>query len=155
VNQAEAIRTYQRALIIALIAPVFEYVRFILFGKCIPYGGVIIGTALLFAAFIPVLWFLGFQVIMSVSAGFHFVFGGSTTRAEWQQATWAGLWPWPYACALGVVIWIVYSLGRFGGPADLIFGMLGNLVGAWMYLSIFRRWYILRRSSPPHHPLPP
>jgi hypothetical protein len=151
VNEAEAIRCYRRALLIALIAPVFEFVRFILFSHSILYAGVVIAFAFIFAVSIPALWFLGFRVIMVVSAVFHFVFGGSTTRAEWQQATFSGLWPLPYGCALGVVIWLTYSLGHFGGwPSDVIFGTLANLVGAWLYLTIFRRWFILRRSTSQH-----
>src|SRR5688572_31953430 len=115
VNEVEAIRSYRRALLIALIAPVFEYVRFILFSGSILYAGVVIVFAFIFAVSIPAFWFLGFRVIMFVSAAFHFAFGGSTTRAEWQQATFSGLWPLPYACALGVVIWLSYSLGHFDG----------------------------------------
>jgi len=150
-NESEAIRRYRRALLIALIAPAFEYVRFILFSTSILYREVVIAWAIILAVSIPALWFLGFWVIMFVSALFHFVFGGSTTRAEWQQATFSGLAPLPYGCALGVVIWLTYSLFHFGGwPSDVIFGTLANLVGAWLYLSIFRRWFILRRSSTPH-----
>jgi hypothetical protein len=151
VNEAKAIRSYRRALLIALIAPVFEYVRFILFSGSILYAGVVIVFAFIFAVSVPALWFLGFRVIMFVSAVFHFVFGGTTTRAEWQQATFSGLWPLPYGCALGVVIWLSYSLGSFGGwPSDVVFGTLANLVGAWLYLTIFWRWFVLRRSSTPH-----
>ena len=150
-NEAEAIRCYRRALLIALIAPVFEYVRFILFSGSLLYAGVVIGVAFIFIVSITALWFLGFRVILSISAVFHFMLGGSTTRAEWQQATFGGLWPLPYGCALGAVIWLTYSLGRFGGwPSDVIFGTLANLIGAWLYLTIFRRWFILRRSTSQH-----
>jgi hypothetical protein len=151
VNEPEAIRSYRRALLIALIAPVIEYARFIFFSGSILYEGIVTVFAFIFAVSIPALWFLGFHVIIFLSAVFHFVFGGSTTRAEWQQATFSGLWPLPYGCALGVVIWLIYSLGHFGGwPSDVVFGTLANLVGAWLYLTIFRRWFILRRSSRPH-----
>ena len=155
-NEAEATRYYRRALLIALIAPVFEYVRFILFSRSILYWGVVMAFAAVFAVSIPILWFLGFRVIMFVSAIVHFAFGGPTTRADWQQATFGGLWPLPYGCALGVAMWLIYSLGHFGGwPDDVIFGTLGNLVGAWLYLTIFRRWFILLRSFALHSHAPP
>src|SRR4051812_5422475 len=105
-NEVEAIQRYRRALLIALIAPVIEYVRFILFSNSILYREVVIAFAIILSVSIPALWFLGFRAIMFVSAVFHFVLGGSTTRAEWQQATFSGLSPLPYGCALGVVIWL-------------------------------------------------
>lgn len=147
-NEAEAIRNYRRALLIAFIAPVVEYARFILFSGSILYEGIVTVFAFIFAVSILTLWFFGFRLLMFVSAGFHLLFGGSTTRGAWQQATLSGLWPLPYGCALGVVIWLIYSLGHFGGwPDDVILGTLANLLGAWLYLTIFRQWFILRRST--------
>lgn len=151
VNEAESIRSYRRALLIASIAPVFEYIRFILFGGSILYLSVIIVFACIFAVSVPVLWLLGFRIIMFVSAIFHFVFGGSTSREDWQRATIISLWSLPYGCAVGVVLWLTYSLGHFGGwPSDVIFGTLANFVGASLYLPIIRRWFNLRRSSTAH-----
>jgi hypothetical protein len=153
----KALRIYQRALLVAFVAPVVEFLRFLIFDRSIDDSHhrefVIVASLIAIAASYGFLQLHGFRILMLASLIFHFVFGGTTTRADWQRATCRSLWTLPYGIGLGVVIWFVYSFGHFGGwPDDVIVGSFANAIGAWMYLTIFRQWYLLRKTPTEPHP---
>ena len=125
-------------------------------------GGFFVILSLMFLAAFPVafilLWSLGLKAILLASGLFHLVFGRNAPADAWQERTCHALWPLPYASALGGLVHLIYHIFRFGGwPDDVIFGAIGNLLGAWCYLTIFWSWYRLatvNESLPPTEPPP-
>ncbi len=104
---------------------------------------------LLFAA----LWLFGLKLIEAVAVGLHHLFGGVTTREDWLDTMYRALWPMIPASALGGLLWIAWLSLYFladhpGGYAtDVIFQCAAHLLGAWVYLNVFVRWYLLRKTQ--------
>jgi len=107
------------------------------------------GLVMFFVAFSSVfvfLWLVGPMVVLPVSRLFHLAFGRNVPEESWHECTCHALWPLPYASALGGFVHLIYALGDFGGsPDDVIFVLIGNLLGAWCYLTIFWSWYKLSK----------
>ncbi len=102
------------------------------------------GAAGLLGGFL-ILWFCSLPIFTLASTVIHFILGGTIPLAEWNNATFRALWTFPYAAGLGVTVWLVYSVSGWGGwPGDVIFGSIGNAIGAWCYLTIFLYWFKLR-----------
>ena len=140
---------FQTAVLICLVAPVFEYLRFIFASgdTRLFVVGVLFGLAGL-AIFVPLTWYFGLTAIKVTSIIFHGIVGRRVPIALWQNATLSSLWTLPVAACLGVVTWLTYSLGDFGGwPASAIFGTVGNAIGAWCYGTIFWSWFKLKRQN--------
>lgn|GEM_PF-3318870 len=105
-----------------------------------------------FPAALVLLWSLGLPIILFVSRLCHLVFGGRIPINTWQETTCNALWPLPYAFGAASFAYIIYHLFHFGGwPDDVIFGTIGNILGAWCYLTICWSWYKLRRPKQPVH----
>lgn len=122
---------------LALLA---EYIRLLaspgLFWHC-----EVLLSSLALAVGIPALWVLSFPAIQTAALLAHALVGGGVSRRAWLACTAVALWPLPYAAALGTSVWLVYSLGHFGGwPDDLVFGIIGNAIGAWCYGVILIAW---------------
>ncbi len=98
-------------------------------------------SGLALAVGIPVLWALSFPAIQTTALLVHALVGRGVSRRTWEARTALALWPLFYAAALGVSVWLVYSLGHFGGwPDDLVFGTIGNAIGACGYGTILIAW---------------
>lgn len=148
-NPKDKARRHVRiALLIGLLAPGYEYFMYVLTssGALFYRVGVMFGL-IGFLLFVPLVWFFGLAVIQLVSTIFHAVFGRGVPCALWHEAVFTSLWTLPIAAVLGVVTWLVYSLGEFGGwPDDVVFGTVANVIGAWCYCTIFWSWFRLRRE---------
>jgi len=87
-------------------------------------------------------------ILLLVSILFHFFLGGQTSLTEWNNTTYRATWRLPYATGIALILLFLYdSYFKGGWPADVIFGSLFNILGAWCYLSIFVAWYHLRHST--------
>jgi len=145
------------ATLIGSIAPGFEYYQFWLDGiKDQAWqgelGGFFVFAAILGlaagASAITVIWFLGYPVLLVIAHIARWIAAPRTSPDAWVLATDRALLIAPYAAGLGVVTWLVYSIGGFGGwPDDVIFGTVGNVIGAWLYVSLFLGWYRAARES--------
>lgn len=148
------------AAMVGVIAPGFESCRFILNGLEKrawqgEHGGLFIlpavlgPIAILFA--VCVVWFFGYPLIQFAAHVVHSVVGRQVPIDAWEDATDQGLSVVPYAAVLGVVTWLTYSIGKFAAwPGDLMFGTIGNFIGAWCYLSLFGEWFnVIRHSRTP------
>jgi hypothetical protein len=103
---------------------------------------------LIFASTSLAIWFWGFRLILLASLLFRFVVARTINVDSWQVSTIQSLWPMPYASAIGAVVYIIYFAFHFGGwPDDVIFGSIGNILGAWCYLSVFWGWFQLTRGQ--------
>lgn len=150
-----AMRRVRIATMIGMLAPIFEYVLFLidgvrhewwqgelggLFVACVLFGAVAI------AGLFTVGWFLAYPILRAASHVIHYLFARNVPIYQWQTATDNALWTLPYAAILGVFTWLVYSICSrqfiwFGGwPEDLIFGSLGNIIAAWFYITLFVYW---------------
>jgi hypothetical protein len=93
------------------------------------------------------IWLWGVAFILLASWLLRSVFARKVNLQLWQVSTLLSLWPLPYASAAGAVVYIIYVRFHFGGwPDDVIFGTIGNILGAWCYLSVFLGWYQLTRG---------
>ncbi len=160
----QTLTSLRRATLIGAIAPGFEYGRFLfeerqsllraftltrwpdegdrLTGALAVLGAV--SVALVFGTF----WYLADPLIQFAASAARVLFAPDASRIEWKLATDQALRVMPYAAALGVVTWILYSLSPFKGwPGDVIFGLVGNLIGAWCYGTLLLSWYRLSRSG--------
>jgi hypothetical protein len=127
--------------VIAAVAPITEYVRLVLFGSSILYAGEVVVFAVALASSILVLWISGPIAITGMISVLRRISGRVAPLEAWRQATVGGLWPLPYCSGLGAALWIIYSLGDFGGwPSDFIFGAIGNLIGSWLAINLIVKW---------------
>jgi hypothetical protein len=149
-------RRFRIALLIGAVAPGYEYVRFLHGGLqnrawAGDMGGffVILALAGSLALFVAIAagWCLGYPAIRLVAHIIRRAFAKNVPVESWNNVTDRSLAVLPYAAVLGVLTWLVYSIGRFGGwPGDVIFGTVGNLIGAWCYLTLGAGWYKLYAS---------
>jgi hypothetical protein len=99
------------------------------------------------------LWLFGRPLFDLIALAFYGSFGGSSTRRKWLEAAQAGLWPLPWAAAAAVPLWLGWLYFQFIAAADtagrlaMICGTLGHLLGATVWLSVFRQWWKLRNSD--------
>jgi hypothetical protein len=150
----KAKRFFRIATWIGLIGPVASYLHYTIIKYPLRnyYSGPFYEITLI-AGFISIvmamlfIWFLGLPLITLASELFYRIFGRRSTMEEWHHTTYNALWTLPYAAVLGVATWLAYYFGKFGGwPADMIFGSFANIIGASVYMTIFRDWYRLERS---------
>lgn len=150
-------RRFRAALLIGAVAPTYELSRFIVDGLqrrswSGELGGFFVisalagGIALLFS--VVALWFGGHLVLRLVAHGVHAAFASRASLEAWDGVMDRSLGVLPWAAALGVVTWLVYSIGDFGGwPGDVVFGTIGNLLGAWCYVPLLFGWFRLWRGT--------
>jgi hypothetical protein len=141
------------ALAISSLALLAEYLR-LLGSPSLFWAVEVLLSSLALAVGIPVLWALSFPAIQLAALLVHALVGCGVSRRTWQARTALALWPLPYAATFGVSVWLVYSLGRFGGwPDDVVFGTLGNAIGAWCFGTILIAWgrllWLRRRMAEP------
>jgi len=98
-----------------------------------------------------VAWLLLYPLLMLASNLVRLVVARRVPVAVWQRETTFALWPLPYAALAGSATWLIDSFGNFGGwPSDVVFGAIGNAIGAVCYLSILIRWFRVARAYKPH-----
>ena len=103
---------------------------------------------LIFASTSLAIWLWGLRFILLASWLLHSVVARKVNVQLWQVCTLQSLWPLPYASAVGAVVYIIYVGFHFGGwPDDVIFGTIGNILGAWCYSSVILGWYQLTRGQ--------
>lgn len=147
----------RRAALIGVIAPAFEYGRFWRWG--IEHrawhgelGGFFVASALagivaLVLGF-ALVWFVGYPAVLYVAHLVRRFVAPRVSVEVWLGVVDRALRVAPLAAALGVVTWLVYSLGNFGGwPGDFVFGVIGNLLGASVYGPILVGWYRAARAE--------
>jgi hypothetical protein len=147
---------FRAALLISLVAPLVEWVRFAAgqgnpfhpgetaFGDIVVVGGLPI-LAVAFAIF----WANGFHVLNATFTVIRFLVGRRISHGAWEDRTWRAFWVLPWGASAGVALWLTYSLGGFGGwPSDVIFGALAHLIGACCYGNLLLAWYRLLRFPP-------
>jgi hypothetical protein len=147
-------RLFRIAFVIGLIGPIAIHLHYIITrypdrnrGSGPFYEIAVVAGAIFIILVALFVWFLGLPLITLASELFYRIFGHRSTIEEWHRTTYDSLWTLPYAATLGVVTWIIYDFGKFGGwPADMIFGTFANIIGASVYLTIFRDWYRLEKS---------
>ncbi len=109
-------------------------------------GGVLLVPCLTFA------WLRGDDLLRRAGRLLHTLFGGSTPLDRWLAVGFAALWMLPHAAFAGAILWgaflwavTVHGLTPLGW---FMFGLAGNALGAWCYLTLFYRWWLLRRLYP-------
>lgn len=109
-------------------------------------GGLVLVPSLTFA------WLRGDDLLRRAGQLLHRFFGGNTPLDRWLGVGFAALWMLPFAAAAGAVLWaaFLWSLWEYGlTPLGwFLFGLAGNALGAWCYLTLFYRWWKLRRLYP-------
>ena len=96
--------------------------------------------------------FWGIRVLDWVAELIRRFFGSGITRHSWLESMYASLWPLPHAATLGAVVWLIWSAVFFGTPGGntvtvcFVFGTIGHLLGASVYLNVFYGWYKLSRT---------
>ncbi len=130
------------AVVLGSWAPLIEYIHLIGSPRLSDFWIVhVILGGLAFVVGVACLWALGLPAILLASWLVHSLVGGDVSWRIWRARTALALWPLPYAAVLGAGVWLVYSLGHYGGwPGDMVFGTIGNLIGAWCYGSILLAW---------------
>jgi len=109
-------------------------------------GAIILGMLFVSAWFVLPLVFHGLSFVT------HRLFGGQATILQWHEATARGLRVLPFAAAAGVITWIIYDSFRFGGWSDdLVFGVIGNGIGAVASVALFWSWVHARKNSETRH----
>ena len=114
----------------------------------------VIGNVLLFSAIFSVSWFTALGILELAAGLLHLVFGGGVSRDDWLTSLHLSLWPMVPAALVGSVLWVLWLVlfhlaGHPGGFAlDVVFQIAGNILGAWVYLTVFWNWYQLRRGEP-------
>jgi hypothetical protein len=147
----------RRAALIGVVAPGFEYGRFLWWGIEHrawqgEFGGLFVFSALagiiaLVLGFAAV-WFCGYPLLLYVAHLVRGVFAPRVSVEIWMAVVDRALRFAPIAAALGVVTWLVYSLGKFPGwPGDVVFGVIGNLLGALVYGPLLVGWYRAARGA--------
>jgi hypothetical protein len=149
-------RRFRIALILGAITPGFELIRYVFKGIAEDWwsrelGGIFVAASLFgtitLALTFYIAWRFGYRCIMYLTHLTQEVLAPSVSRSEWDRVTnrlWIVL---PYASGCGVLTWLVYSIGNFGGwPDDMIFGIVGNVIGAACYLPLLFGWGKLRFS---------
>ncbi len=133
---------------ICLLAPLHEYIHYVVEGNDLFYRvGVLFGGISLSLS-IPIAWFLAYPCLMLLFELCRRILACQVSADEWKRVVAESLWSLPWGAILGVVTWFVYSIGNFGGwPEDIIFGVIGNAVGAFCYLSIFVPLYRIWRKG--------
>jgi len=147
----------RRAALIGVVAPGFEYGRFWRWG--IEYRAwreeldglfeftALAGIVALVLGFAAV-WFIGYPLLLYVAHVTRSFLAPRVSVEVWLGVVDRALRVAPFAAALGVVTWLVYSLGSFGGwPGDVVFGTIGNLLGASVYGPILLGWYRAARAE--------
>jgi hypothetical protein len=147
----------RRAALIGVVAPGFEYARFWRWG--IEHqawhgelGGffvvsAIAGIVALVLGF-TLVWFIGYPLLLYVAHMLRVVVAPRVSAEDWLGVIDRALRIAPFVAALGVVTWLVYSLGNFGGwPGDVVFGVIGNLLGALVYGPMLVGWYRAARAA--------
>ena len=146
------------AAMIGIAAPLVEYVGLWGVGLRAAYdddvfvGEFYIDALIMGAVALSVLslaaWFCTYPAIRLASMFVRVLVARRVPLAKWQKTTDGALWTLPYAAMLGVITWSIYSSGNFGGwPDDVIFGAIGNVIGAWCYLTIFVAWFRVWRAT--------
>lgn len=147
----------RRAALIGVIAPGFEYARFWRWGIEDQawhgeLGGFFVVSAMagivaLVLGF-ALVWFCGYPLLLYVAHLVRGVFAPRVSVEIWMAVLDRALRVAPIAAALGVVTWLVYSLGNFPGwPGDVVFGTIGNLLGALVYGPLLLGWYRAARAE--------
>ena len=97
-----------------------------------------------------IMWMFGFRILRFVSRLIYLLLGrGRVGFASWECVFCRSLWTLPWAFGIGAIVYIAYFACGWGGwPGDVVVGMIGNLLGAFCYLTIFLNWYRLCRDSP-------
>lgn len=117
-----------------------------------PLGFVLIVTGFFFfcmtVAF-SLSWFFGLWFIWLASTTIHFIVGRKVSRKEWNDATYSSLWVLPYAVSAALATGLIYEiLPRIGGRHDdVLFGTIGNVIGACVYGTILWNWYKLLKKK--------
>lgn len=140
----------QAAMLIGAVAPGYEIVRFTL--DRIPNSTgeevhrpltVLLAFGLGALAVLLILGWLTLPLLIEAIAGLvRAVFAPHVPRWAWDEATEKAMAVLPGTVTVGVLMWLVYSIGGFGGwPDDVIFGTLGHLTGAWCYFTLIAGWW--------------
>lgn len=140
---------FRLSLTILYLGPLFELIRYLSHQKSdlLHVSAITILSTILIFLFIY-LWAFGFKLILLVSKLAHIIFSSDTSFHKWQEATISSLNILPLMSFLSIILWLLYSLGNFGGwPDDLVFGVIANIFGAICYLNIFRSWFLLCKSG--------
>lgn len=150
-NEVKSTGIYKTRLAIKIgfIAPFTEFLNYLFsdFGH-IFYEVFVVAGIFLLGMFLLVGWFLLYPTIILISDIVRYLFDKSGSANKWHFATDKALWTLPWVAAFGVTLWLLHSFGHFGGwPADVIFGTIANIIGAWCYLTIFRSWYLLVKQK--------
>lgn len=100
--------------------------------------------------FTILLWAYAFEVLLFISNIFRAILANSINPKEWDQTTCYALWPLPIVFTTGAIIYMSYFLFTYtqwftfsGHPFDIIYGIIGNALGAFCYLVIFKSWFVL------------
>jgi hypothetical protein len=146
----EGQRNLRLALLIGAVAPGYEYARFLAEGVYFgawygQLGGFFIIKALAgglaLGASLVAFWFLGYPAVQVVTRLVRWICAEHVPADAWDGVTHRCLRRLPVAAGLGALTWLVYSLGEFGGwPGDVVFGVIGNLIGAGCYLPLLIGW---------------
>ena len=137
------------AIIIAFLIPTYEVTKLIL-NTDVNNEFAVLNYFIALVAFISFIisFHFFYPLILSISYLAKLLFNFKCNISDWQEATSKSLYMLPYLSLLGSTLWLVYTIGQFGGwPGDVIFGSLANILGAWCYLTIFYNWYKINQHN--------
>lgn len=146
-GSVKAQRSFRRALLLAGIAPGYEYGAFLassgmFFAVHAVIGGIAISVPFLAA------WFLGYPLLLFVARLIRWVCARRVPIEEWDDPLHRSVELLPCLAALGALTWIAYSMRPLGrGWNDVVFGSIGNVLGACWYVPLVARWFRLWRRA--------
>ncbi|MEZ6041989.1 MAG: hypothetical protein R3C20_15915 [Planctomycetaceae bacterium] len=109
----------------------------------------ILSQGVLFAVSIAAGWWLAFPLYQSTCRLIRRIFVQRAPEDVWCAASNQALWPLPYAAAGGSITWFLYEFTLpHSTTNDVLCGTIGNVFGAWCYLTLLVSWIKVARKTP-------
>ena len=140
---------------VGFLAPLAMANWLLLFVQSVFHGIFVLRIAIFLVGvwLIPCLLFAflrGDQVLAWLGRLLHRYLGGNVPLPVWLAVGRGALWMLPYAAAAGALLWaaFLFCLANLAltNAGWFAFGVVGNALGAWCYLTLLYRWWQLRNS---------